>query len=206
MRAVIVGILLVVAGLRSAQAESLGTAEGAAASNMAMAYKIFREMNGRPPASWPELESIFKRPANEVFPWLQPATRYAFLETPLDVPGRKGRIVILSRSPFHNQYKMFGFFGPITGSLPSSLGRYAIVADGEGEVHSLYISETEVQKWFAEAGGPLPAADPLGPRPYEIQNKTRLYYWIGGAALVVIFLGWMIIRKFRGGVAAVNPS
>ncbi len=177
--------------LLSAQAETIVFAEGAAVGNIATAYQIFKTQNGKEPQSWPEIETIFDRPLNEAHKAVQPTIRYAFLAQPCPLPDSDSRIVILSRSPAHDQYRMRGFFGPVRGSLPSSLKRYAVVVSDDGEVRSMSFPEDKIQTMFADAGIPLPAPDPLGPRSYESANQFALYIWI-----VAVSVGGFLIMKF----------
>lgn len=162
-------------GVISVPAESLVLGESGMASRIARDYRLFRAVHGKEPKSWGEIESVTGRPLNEIYKTLQPTTRYAFLEKPLplDLSNRKGRIVILSRSPAYDQYAMRGFFGPITGSLKSSLKRYAIVS-GDGDAFSLSFPETWIQKMFADAGVALPSRTLWGNDPMKRQTALPL--------------------------------
>jgi len=184
-------------GVISVPAESLVLAENGMTSQIARDYWLFRIKHGKEPKNWGEIESFTGRPLNEAYKTLQPTTRYAFLEKPLPIEfsNGKGRIVILSRSPAHDQYAMRGFFGPITGSLKSNLMRYAIVVSEDGFASSFPFRETRIQKMFADAGVALPSPDPLGPRPYEQANRISLIIWIGCALVIGGFAANFVAKR-----------
>ena len=181
-----------------AQAESLVLTESQAASQIARGFNIFRDVQGMEPETWAEIESVFSHPLNELNKEIQPTTRYAFLDEPLEIPDSNETIVILSRSPAHDQYKMRGIFGPIISSLPSSLERYAIVILEDGEAYRISYPETQIQKIFLETGMALPSPDPLGLRPYEITNRFNLILLVGVMLLTVSFAVYLVAKRIIG--------
>lgn len=185
--------------LTVAQAESLVFNEDVAASQIAMGWRIFQAREGREPKSWADIQSLYNRPLDEVNKSIQPTIRYAFLKEPL--PCSNGKIVILSRSPAPDPYKMRGFFSPVKGSLSSSLIRYAIVVSPDGEVGSYRYSETQIQKMFADAGMALPDPDPLGPRLYEAGNRLALFLWIGFVSVFFAGAGYVVFPVLKKAVA-----
>jgi len=201
MKSIAAFVLFTLCWILPAQPETLIFAEGGATSQIAVAYKIFREMHGKEPKSWADIESIFDRPLNQTYKTIQPTIRYAFLDQPLVMPVTQAKIVILSRSPAHDQYKMRGLLGPIIGNLPSTLERYAIVIRPDGNTDRMAIPEAQIQKLFLEAGIPLPSPDPLGPRSYETANRLALYVYIGIALLLIGYAGYLLISRQSGGEA-----
>jgi len=152
-------------------------------------------MNGRPPVSWEELQSVTgdSWDSDSLGKLVKPTLRYAFVENEVELPG-EGRIVIISRSPSHNQYAIRGFLGPLRGILPSTLQRYAVVVTADGDVHRTTIPEENVHRVFKDAGIPLPAADHLGPRRYEAANGANFVAWLDVVIVVMAFLGRRLWR------------
>lgn len=196
MRFAVIGLTLLFYSV-SVQAESLVLGELSAVSSLAQGFKLYNAVHGRAPTSLEQIESIFRRPLNETRKDLQPTTRYAFLEAPVPLQKPGERLVILSRSPFQDQYKMRGFFGPLLGSLPSARMRYGVVVSEDGEAGVRGFSDQQILELFSNAGISLPAPDPLGPRPYESANRFALYAWLG-TALVVVFFGGRYVVSFLG--------
>lgn len=186
-----------------ARAESLVMAEGNVTGQMAQGYNLFRIVHGRDPKSWEEIETVFGRPLNEMNKRMQPTTRYALLDPPLAMPSGE-RIVILSRSPAHDQYAMRGWLGPIRGMF-SPLERYAVVAREDGQAVYRRFPEAGIQKMFAEAGRALPAPDPLGERFYESENRVWFYAWIVGAIVVIGLGGEVALFVFGQGRGVAAP-
>jgi len=191
----------------SARSESLVFAEGGVLGQIASSYNMYKAMNGKEPQSWADIETIFNTSLNKSYEWLQPTTRYAFLEKPFVLPGPGYRIVILSRSPAYDQYKMRGLFGPLAGILPSSLHRYAIVTfeDGSG-AGVMSFPETTVQKMFSEARIALPSPDPLGPRLYEKGNIISFFLWLGIVLLLAGISGRFVILPIWKRAVAWRPT
>jgi hypothetical protein len=176
--------------------------ENSCIRQVAVIMEAYRTDHGRLPTSWDEINSYSAggQPLDEYFYWIKPTQRYAFLNGK-EVHTSIGKVLLISRSAFRDTALSMGRWGGISHGWTEP-GRFAIEELPDHSLEHEFAPEAKVQKWFSNAGVPLPEPDSLGPRPSDRAYQTNVFVMhalrvIGtiGIAGAVGFFMWRWFRR-----------
>lgn len=90
-----------------------GTPDSGFCHNMVSFLRIYESQNeGRPPTTWTELDQTLSQPIDEIYYYLQPTKRYAFLSKPVVLlKPLEGKLVVMTRRPYRDTELYSGWFG-----------------------------------------------------------------------------------------------
>jgi len=189
-------ILLAVS--QAAHALSYSTAEGTFAHQVTMFADVYsNEHNGRSPASWSDLQPYLDQPIDEVFYYILPTKRYAFLQRPLRLPPpHEGELVIVTRRPFRESRLYTSWYAGISRGLREP-GRYIIYRTSAGSFKARYVEEAYIQQAFRGSESLLPSPDTEPERRHESEARWRSFVsWAAIAAIPFFLLARFIYRRF----------
>jgi len=189
-------ILLAVS--QAAHALSYSTAEGTFARQAAMFTDLYyKEHNGRSPATWSDLQSYLDRPIDEVFYYILPTKRYAFLRRPLRLPPpHDGELLIVTRRPFRESRLYTSWYGGISRGLREP-GRYIVYRTSAGSFEARYVEEAYIEQAFRGSESLLPSSDSEPERRHESEARWRSFFtWAVIAVIPCFFLARFIRCRF----------
>ncbi len=190
----IIAVIIILATIpHFASALSYSTATGSTATNIQLSMEYFQKEHGRLPISWDEVARYLDgSDIDEIFPYVQPSKRFAFLTEPVPYTlwgSKKVQIIMIMRSPFRDSKLSMGIFGIRKGLRDK--GRYAIYQGPDGGLGSGYIYEDKVIASFKAAGVVLPTLDDLPPFPHIGKYyRSQIYFWLS-IVLVISALSFM---------------
>ena len=162
--------------LQAAHALSYSTPEGSFASQVATFTHIYvKDHGGHLPTSWTDFQQYLGGTVDEVYHYISPSKRYAFLSQPLPLPPPYygADLLVITRRPFRDSRLYQGFFGINRGLREP--GRYIIYRRRTGEFGASYVEESYVQQAFRGSEFLLPMPDSEPERPHE--RKAREARW-----------------------------
>ncbi|MCW1884103.1 hypothetical protein OKA04_05135 [Luteolibacter flavescens] len=171
------------------------TAEVQALGNIATLCKFHEMDKGRKIGSWKDLDDVWGKPLDEVYPLVLPTRRYELFSPPVELPLHEKlsmQIVAMTRKPMWettrkgNMGRTMALKGP---------GRYVLYREPDGDYRTRWFDESEVQRLWPRTGRALPVPDDEPERPWVTKARTEiLWKRIGLVSLVVLLIGWLAGR------------
>ena len=175
-----------------------GTPDSGFCHNMVSFLRIYESQNeGRPPTTWTELDQTLSQPIDEIYYYLQPTKRYAFLSKPVVLlKPLEGKLVVMTRRPYRDTELYSGWFG-INRRLDKS-GYRIIYKTPDGDFQTKFVAEDYIQEVFRRAKLLLPEPDNeperSGVRDTRLHVMYRRAAYCGLGLVAVAFL-WRRLRS-----------
>lgn len=195
-----------------AHALSYSTPTRQSAHSLAISAGLHYQEHGTLPQNWDEITRYLDgTDIDELFPYVQPSKRYAFVSEPVQISLRdhtKAKIAMMMRSSFRD-LKVSGEFPGFRLKGLTKPGRYLILQSENGDMRARFVLETDIRKTFREAGIKLPKLDSLPTFPHEREyQRNRIFLWFGLTLLIaaLVYVASALLPKLRSRKSARKPS
>ena len=171
------------------------TSEARMAHDLAFFSRMYTEKHeGQQPTTWEDLQQSMNAPVDEVYHYILPTRRYAFLPQPVPLPGPdEGSVYLITRRPFREHQLRESFFDSPMGPLR----RYIICRDPSGVFFARIVTEEYVQRLFRDKPSLLPAPDT---EPMRVSEVSARRAWVLYCAEMIgfILLALYVLPRLAG--------